>query len=79
MDNFVLDDARPVSSVGRVKYGSGVYGLGENMVRVYSSSGKIRVGCISILRFSDQPNGFRAPFPGLLLFLLKQKLGIFIT
>ena len=32
-----------------------------NMRRVYSDLGKIQVGYISVLRVSDQPNGFRAP------------------
>ena len=46
---------------------------GLNTGRVYSELDKIRVGCIScsgkiqveyisVLRVSDQPNGFRAPF-----------------
>ena len=57
-------------------------GEGLNMGRVYTGSGKIqvgyisdssriRIGCILILRVSDQPNEFRAPFPGLFLFLSK--------
>jgi len=48
-------------------------GLGKIWVRCISGSCKIRIRCISVLRVSDQPNEFRAPFPKLLLFLSKLK------
>ena len=44
---------------------------GLNMDREYTGSGEIRVGYISILQVSDQPNGFIAPFFGLFIFLSK--------
>jgi len=61
-----------------------VRGFGLNTGRVYTGSGKIRVGCISglgkiqvecisILRVLDQPNGLKAPFLWLFLFLSKLK------
>ena len=66
---------RPVSLAGWVHMSSG-----KIWVRCILSSGKILVRCISVLRVSDQPNGFRAPFPGLFRFLVKiKKLNTFIT
>jgi len=61
-----------------------VQASGQNMGQVYTDSGKIRgryisgsvkirVGCISVLLVSDQPNGFRTPFRGLFLFFVKIK------
>jgi len=57
---LLLVMARPVSSGKQVKSGSGVFRFGE-----------IRVEYISVLRVSDRPNGFRAPFPRLFRFLSK--------
>ena len=48
-------------------------GSGKIRVGCISGSSKIRIGCISVLQVSDQADGFRAPFPGLFLFLPKMK------
>jgi len=50
-------------NTGRVYTGSGKIRVGY-----ISRSDKIRVGCISVLRVSDQSNGFREPFLGYFFF-----------
>jgi len=54
---------KPVSSNGRVKYGSDIFSLSKIRTRV----------------FQFYPNGFRALFVGYFSFCENKKLGIFIT
>ena len=53
---------RPVGFSHRVKYGSDVFGFGQNTGRVYFEFGENIGGCISVLRGLGQPNGFGASF-----------------
>jgi len=53
--------------MGPLNTGQVYTGSGKIQVGCISGLGKIRVRCISVLRVSDQPNGFRAAFPGFFL------------
>jgi len=71
-------ETRPVNLGGGLNTGRVYTGSGKIQVRCISGLGKIRVECILVLWVLDEPNGFRAPFPGL-FFCQNKKFDIFIT
>jgi len=48
-------------------------GSGKIWIGCISNLDKIQVGCISVLRVSDQPNGFTAPFSGFFVKIKKTR------